>query len=74
MEPDQNETQATQFRRSRSNPRTSRTMLPSKREVLLARLLLRVADTVAARDRDQEFLELYNEVKSICEDIVRHAS
>lgn len=46
-------------------------MRPNAREVLLARLLLLVADRVTCRDEDQEFVDLYNEVKSLCEPIVR---
>ncbi len=67
-------TEKEQHKRSRRNTRTSRMVLPSEREVLLARLLLRVADKAAYDDADQEFLELYNDVKSIAEDIVRHGS
>lgn len=42
-------------------------------EVLLARLLLRVCDTVAESDRDQEFLELYNGLKPLAEKALRGA-
>jgi len=40
-------------------------------EVLLARLLLRVCDTVADSDRDQEFLDLYNSLKPLAEKTLR---
>ncbi len=48
-------------------------MHPTIREVSLARLLLRVAESVASQDRDQEFLEVYNEVKLIAEPLLRSA-
>ncbi len=47
------------------------TMLATKREVLLARLLLRVCDALALEDADQEFIELYNSIKPIAEALVR---
>lgn len=49
-------------------------MFPNHREVLLARLLLQVADRIAGEDEDQEFIQLYNEVKAIAEPVVREAS
>lgn len=60
-------------RRAR-NRRINRKVLPTDREVLLARLLLLVADTIAAEDRDQEFIELYNGIKSLVEETLRHGS
>lgn len=48
-----------------------RTMFPTAREVLLARLLLRVADEIGSKDEDQEFLDLYNEVKAFAEPVAR---
>lgn len=51
-----------------------KTMFPNHREVLLARLLLQVADRIAGEDEDQEFIQLYNEVKAIAEPVVREAS
>lgn len=48
-------------------------MFPSHREVLLARMLLRVADAIGASDADQEWVELYNEIKSIAEGVTREA-
>lgn len=42
-------------------------------EVLLARLLLRVCNTVAEADRDQEFLELYDSIKPLAEKTLRAA-
>lgn len=52
---------------------TRRTVHPTAREVSLARLLLRVAECVASRDRDQDFIEVYNEVKVIAEPMLRAA-
>lgn len=49
------------------------TVYPTGREVLLARLLLRIADTIASKDKDQEFTELYNECKRIAEPALRKA-
>lgn len=48
-----------------------RTMFPTAREVLLARLLLRVADEVAQEDADQEWVELYNAIKAFAEPVLR---
>ncbi len=48
-------------------------MHPTQREVLLARMLLLVADRAAATDRDQNWIELYNEVKMIAEPLLRAA-
>ncbi len=48
-----------------------RTVFPTQREVLLARMLLLVADRAASSDRDQNWLELYNEIKMIAEPILR---
>ncbi len=50
----------------------SRQMLASPREVSLAKLLLHLCDKVGSRDGDQEFVDLYNEVKPIAEGILRH--
>ena len=48
-----------------------RTLLATDREVLLAKLLLRVCDRLAEGDRDQEFIELYNSVKHLAEGVLR---
>lgn len=48
-----------------------REMLPTEREVLLARMLLWVCDELGNQDPDQEFIELYNRIKAIAEPIVR---
>ncbi len=48
-----------------------RTVHPTQREVLLARMLLLVADRAASTDRDQNWLELYNEIKMIAEPVLR---
>ncbi len=45
----------------------SRRMLAHQSQVSLAKLLLRLCDALGAGDRDQEFLDLYNEVKPIAE-------
>lgn len=58
--------------RPHAKPRNvRRSMFPTEREVLLARLLLRVADTVAAEDQDQEFLDLYNDIRAFAEPVLR---
>ncbi len=57
----------------RRPPGVRRTVHPTAREVSLARLLLRIASRVASQDRDQEFLEVYNEVKMIAEPLLRSA-
>ncbi len=48
-----------------------RELLPTDREVFLARMLLFVADRVAKDDRDQEFVELYNALKELAEPCLR---
>ncbi len=60
------------FTRKARNPSVRRTVLPTDREMLLARLLLRVADRIAETDRDQDFVELYNEVKVLSEGTLRN--
>ncbi len=40
-------------------------------EVLLAKLLLRIADKITGDDPDQEFLELYNDLKPLAEHTLR---
>lgn len=40
-------------------------------EVLLARMLLRVCDEIAREDPDQEFTELYNDLKPLAEHTLR---
>lgn len=57
--------------RTERNRGVSRSMLVTPREMLLAQLLLRVADSIAENDRDQEFINLYNECRSIAEGILR---
>ncbi len=52
---------------------TRRTVHPTSREVSLARLLLRIAEHVSSADRDQDFIEVYNEVKVIAEPLLRSA-
>lgn len=47
-------------------------MLPTDREVLLARMCLLLADGLAAEDRDQNFLEIYNELKAIADRSLNH--
>ncbi len=59
------------FTRKARNPMVRREVLPSTREVLLARMLLRVADRVAEGDRDQDFCWLYNECKLLAEGSLR---
>ncbi len=68
--PDKSDEKRTFVREQRPHG-VSRELLPSPREVLLARLLLRVADSIAGNDRDQEFIELYNECKTLGEAGVR---
>ncbi len=58
--------------RSQRPRNLSRQMLATPREVSLAKLLLHLCNIVGAGDRDQEFLELYNEVKPIAEGVLRH--
>ncbi len=57
--------------RTSRDPNVRNRLLATQREVSLARLLLCVADRVARKDRDQEFTELYNDLKSMFEGIVR---
>ncbi len=49
----------------------SKAMLPTEREVLLARLLLRVCDALGKHDRDTVFVALYDECKALAEGTVR---
>ncbi len=60
-----------QPRRVPRNRRISRALLVTEREMLLAQLLLLVADRVAQNDEDQDFLHLYNECKSFAEGVLR---
>lgn len=62
------------FKRTERNRRLGRELLVTQREMLLAQLLLQVADRVATKDRDQDFLALYNEIKPIAEGVLRDAS
>ncbi len=59
------------FTRKARDPSVRREVLPSTREVLLARMLLQLADRVAEQDRDQDFVWLYNEVKILAEGTLR---
>ncbi len=61
---DEKPAQQTRSVRDRS---VSRRMLAHQSQVSLAKLLLRFCDALGAGDRDQEFLDLYNEVKPIAE-------
>ncbi len=63
-----------QFKRRARDRRIGRSLLVTQREMLLAQLLLQVADRVATKDRDQDFLALYNEIKPIAEGVLRDAS
>lgn len=49
-------------------------VLVTKREMLLAQLLLRVCDTIAGDDRDQDFVFLVDCVKPIAEGVMRDGS
>ncbi len=62
---------STQQRRSVRDRRVSKRVLAHNREVSLAKLLLRLCDTIGAIDSDQELLELYNDVKPIAESTLR---
>ncbi len=57
----------TQQRRRVRDRTVSKRMLAHQSQMSLAKLLLRLCDTIASDDRDQEFLDLYNEVKPIAE-------
>ncbi len=57
--------------KGRSPMRVRKALYPTHREVLLARLLLLVADNIGRFDQSQEYLDLYNEVKLIAEPILR---
>ncbi len=46
-------------------------VLATEWEVLLARMLLRLADKIASEDEDQEFTELYNSIKPLAEHTMR---
>ncbi len=63
-----------QIVRQPRNRRLGRSVLPTSQEVLLARLLLRVCEWGAADDRDQEFTDVYNEVKQIAEGTLRRGN
>ncbi len=69
VEYEQIQGQQTRTQRPRN---VSRQVLATAREVSLAKLLLHLCNIVGAGDRDQEFLELYNEVKPIAEGVLRH--
>ncbi len=55
-----------QIRRVRDRS-VSKRMLAHQSQVSLAKLLLRLCDALGSGDHDQEFLDLYNEVKPIAE-------
>ncbi len=63
---------AGQQTRTQRDRNLSRAMLASSREVSLAKLLLRLCDTLVFEDDDQEYLDLYNDVKPIAEGVLRH--
>ncbi len=46
-------------------------VLATEWEVLLARMLLRLADKIASADEDQEFIELYNAIRPLAEHHIR---
>lgn len=60
-------------RRHAKDRRYGREMLVTKREMLMAQLLLRVCDEISITDRDQEFVRLYDAIKPIAEGILRDA-
>lgn len=60
-----------QHERAARNRFQSKRVLVSQREVLFARLLLRTADAIASKDRDQEFISLYNDIKAVAESTLR---
>ncbi len=61
------------IRRVRDRARSS-ALLPTEREVLLARVCLYLCDRIGWDDADQDFLELYNSLKSLAEGVVRHGN
>ncbi len=63
-----------QRKRLARNRTIGREVLVTKREMLMAQLLLRVCDTIAHDDRDLEFIRLVDEIKPIAEGIMRNAS
>ncbi len=63
-----------QARRIGRNRSRGRVLLVTKREMLLAQLLLLVADTIAEDDRGQDFVELYNECRFVAEGVIHDAS
>ncbi len=63
---------AGQQTRTQRDRNLSRAMLASPREVSLAKLLLSLCDHVGSGDYDQNFTDLYNEVKPIAEGVLRH--
>ncbi len=59
--------ESSQQRRSVRDRRVSKRVLAHESQVSLAKLLLRLCDSIGAVDSDQELLDLYNEVKPIAE-------
>ncbi len=51
----------------------SRAVLPTDREVLLARMCLHLAARCAGGDQDQEFIDTYDLVKALAEPTLRSA-
>ncbi len=60
-----------QQRRTVRDRNRSQQVLATDREVLLARLLLRVCDIIPRQDADQDFIDLYNQCKFLAEGVVR---
>ncbi len=67
----QEDTMSDEQRRHPRDRRIGRQLLVTQREMLLAQLLLSVADRVAREDEDQEFTELYNACKLFAEGRLR---
>ncbi len=62
---------SSQQRRSVRDRSVSKRVLAHNREVLLARMCLRLCEIIGSLDTDQELLWLYNDVKPIAESTLR---